>query len=482
MRQQDQQMTRDVAAFIEQGFLQMQSSLGDEFHQSLYTSIGKLFGSMREGFNPHNNVMPMLPKLWQVLDDPSVKQTLTTLLGKDYLIHPHRHPHVNPPRPDLATPAMMQAFHKDGHAVKPRPRHREPWWALLFYYPQTVTLNNGPTALLPGTHLIPTLAPGRSPSNEPTSLTETEGGLLLPEDYIQREAKPLICPAGTLALCHFDIGHGAMLNGTAEHRWAVKFVVMRTEQPSVEPKRTLSMQRPVHQHLTHWLGYAGDQTQQIGIEFTDWQRAFKGENIHARIDALYQVGGVDNEPAVRDALLGEIYKHQLNEGSDWVLEIADASNGLAQLNDHSPIADLLKAERPEALINGCYAAGQTGDSVFSESLIKLTAHKHPFVQRHAMSALGLLGTHARDNTINALARVIHEEKDWDLRLYAVQSLIRQGLTTAAIPALTRAAHDLNPYVNAFAIEQLCRIDDDEARQAVLEPLRRWRWIDDPRYW
>ena len=99
-----------------------------------------------------------------------------------------------------------------------------------------------------------------------------------------------------------------------------------------------------------------------------------------------------------------------------------------------------------------------------------------------MSALGTLaGGDQRDAAMTALADVAHRNEDWDRRLFAVQALIRLGRTPDLIDILKPVARDPNTYAQSFAIEQLCRIDDPAAREAVLEPLRRQRWMDDPRY-
>ena len=199
-----------ISEFVENGFVTMPSSLEAGVHSGLYESTKHLFRSMRDGFNPHNNVLPMLPALWDVLDDPQLQSGLRAIVGDHYLIHPHRHPHITPPTPDRTAPGMMQHFHKDGHAMKPRPRHREPWWLILFYYPQAVTLNNGPTGVLPCTHVLPELMRG-DPDGIP-EIKKQGDDLILDQNFFQRRVAPITCPAGTMALCHFDVGHLSLIH------------------------------------------------------------------------------------------------------------------------------------------------------------------------------------------------------------------------------------------------------------------------------
>lgn len=101
-----------------------------------------------------------------------------------------------------------------------------------------------------------------------------------------------------------------------------------------------------------------------------------------------------------------------------------------------------------------------------------------------MTALGLIGSEhaeAAPAIIDCLASVVRDNESWDERLFAVQGLIRLGTDDQTVDVLAPAAHDRDAYVSAFAIEQLCRIDSDKARRAVLEPLRRQRWWTDNRY-
>ena len=470
-----------IRTFVEDGVLTIPSSLEADAHASLYESAKHLFGSMRDGFNPHNNVLPMLPKLWDVLDDPQLQTALGALLGENYLIHPHRHPHITPPTPDRTAPAMMQHFHKDGHAVKPRPRHREPWWLILFYYPKAVPMEYGPTAVLPGTHVLPELTHGATDTDTIPKITTRDDQLLLDDDFVQNRITPMTCPAGTLALCHFDIGHGAMLNVTEEYRCAVKFVAMRTERPSAAHPLNIPTDNPTSNHLVRWLGHnAGEESSAMSI--ADWLRDIEDYDPRTRVNAIYSSHVVDDQAKVRDTLLEEIAACMLDEETIRVLDVTDACNGLALMPDKSPIEQLMASDRYVDQANGCFAAGQSGENSFATTLVKLVRHSNPFVQRHAMSSLGVLGGgDQRDAALSALADVAQRNEDWDRRLFAVQALIRLGRSSDLIDILTPVTKDPNTYVQSFAIEQLCRIDDPAAREAVLEPLRRQRWMDDPRY-
>src|SRR5207249_2625200 len=94
----------------------------------------------REG-NVGNRILEQVPALQQVYDHPAVRGALTSVLGPDYLMHPHRHCHTNPPG------SRGGRWHQDdvNH------RHHQIWRVLAMYYPQDVTAELGPTVILPGT-------------------------------------------------------------------------------------------------------------------------------------------------------------------------------------------------------------------------------------------------------------------------------------------------------------------------------------------
>ena len=135
----DQQMQR----FIVDGYITVQADFGNTFHHNLYQSIDEVFAKEQ---NPGNNILPRLPQIQQVFDHPSVRGALTSILGPDYLMNPHRHCHLNPPG------SLGQKWHKDNYVFDQIIRHPRPRWVLAFYYPQDVTADMGPTSVIPGCH------------------------------------------------------------------------------------------------------------------------------------------------------------------------------------------------------------------------------------------------------------------------------------------------------------------------------------------
>ena len=95
-----------------------------------------------EDGNPGNNLLPRVPEIQQVYDDPRVQGALTSLLGPDYVMHAHRHPHVNPPN------SRGGAWHKDSYWGYTKVRDHHPRWIMAMYYPQDTPVEIGPTGVV----------------------------------------------------------------------------------------------------------------------------------------------------------------------------------------------------------------------------------------------------------------------------------------------------------------------------------------------
>ena len=179
----DEQM-RD---YIANGYLVLDTSLPAALHEEIYRRTSEVLE--KEG-NPGNNILPRVPQLRQVFDDPALRGALTSVLGPDYIMHSHRHCHVNRGGSDGG------GTHKDSYwGFNRLPRNHRTRWAMLFYYPQDVTIANGPTGVVPG-----------SQNYLAKESWETAG-----------EAEPCLGAAGTAVLVHFDLWHRAFPNHTDEH-------------------------------------------------------------------------------------------------------------------------------------------------------------------------------------------------------------------------------------------------------------------------
>ncbi|MDE0013307.1 MAG: phytanoyl-CoA dioxygenase, partial [Candidatus Poribacteria bacterium] len=71
--------------FIVNGFVTITTELPAQFHDAVYEKTVSVFD--KEG-NPGNNLLPRIPEIQSVFDDPNVRGALTSLLGPDYYMQP----------------------------------------------------------------------------------------------------------------------------------------------------------------------------------------------------------------------------------------------------------------------------------------------------------------------------------------------------------------------------------------------------------
>src|SRR6478752_5771227 len=88
----DDEKMRD---FLVQGFCVLRVDYPRSFHERIYEQTQKI---LAQDGNPGNNILPRIPEVQKVFDHPAVRGALTSLLGPTYVMHVHRHPHVNGPQ------------------------------------------------------------------------------------------------------------------------------------------------------------------------------------------------------------------------------------------------------------------------------------------------------------------------------------------------------------------------------------------------
>lgn len=246
-----------VRQFIADGYLLLRPSLPDELHESIRRRLDQAV-PVREGRagNPGNNILPLVPEMRHVLRSPEVHGALQTLLGPDYLEHPHRFCHVEErPADSGADPGgperlakMAANCHQDSYTPLARPRHHLVRYARVMYYPQETPERLGPTHVIPGTHLN-------------TALSDAE----------RTRTIPVAGPAGTVSITHFDVGHAAGINRSGQRRFMVKFIYQRASPPAADgwsgaehrwrdPQRYGGARQSLAwSHLWDWLRGAGDR-------------------------------------------------------------------------------------------------------------------------------------------------------------------------------------------------------------------------------
>ena len=195
-----------------------------------------------------NEILASVPLLHQVYAHPEVRGALISLLGGDYVMNGHRHLHVNAPG------SRSQNWHQDGTNV----RHHQVWCVLAMYYPHAVPPEQGPTIIMPGTHL----------RNAPTERLATYANI--------KGQVPLAVPAGTVAITHYDLWHAATRNLTGRYRYMLKFLFDRQSVPTEpswnhEPETVAEVaQRRIRQHVGP-VDHSSDHYKEWELRTEMWQ-------------------------------------------------------------------------------------------------------------------------------------------------------------------------------------------------------------------
>ena len=245
----DEQYTQ----YLSEGAIVLQPhSLGADFHDRLYEHGQNIYSLVESSKSKTahldiigDSLRGRIPEIDNIFNDPSVAGALESILGENYIIHPHNFVHKSS--------LIDQGFHQDGNLPwneRGHYRSHRPDWALLFYYPQDVTIENGATELILGTQYwtkdfekddgtwhsqdsIDRSFGREDMSNEDLAyrdrrLSESVESLGVPD----LERKYFVVPKGTVIICNYDILHrgSRSLPGEAD-RFMYKFHFMRTREP-----------------------------------------------------------------------------------------------------------------------------------------------------------------------------------------------------------------------------------------------------------
>lgn len=520
-----------VRRFIVNGYLRVEAELPQEIHETIYRTTNELFaGTGQAGersFNPLNNILPMVPELRNVLEEPHVRGALTGILGPNYVMHPHRHCHPNfPAEPSDEGQGLLMGIHKDGHAGSKRPRHRVPRWAILFYFPHDCPVEMGPTCIIPGNQYLREITSEELDTQAVIPAPKADGTLELPEQFVGRTFVPCAGEAGSIWIMHFDIAHSVLLNFTGMPRYGMKFVFMRTEEPT-RPEwdnRTRYWQAPdlnqatfdheiVWTYVWNWLRGAEERFENAPGTLRD-VAALTGDlgsddsvTRQRAANALGLQGGAAEPaiPALREAmndpegpvrlnaayalaaigeaaigpLIGALEDGEEDYQAESILHICDAAYALAALGRPAVPALQAALADPGEHIRGAaaFALGDMGPAAAeaAASLVDLLGEAPPLLRRHVISALGTIKA-PLELTVPALAAILDDD-DPETGYVASQALARIGPDAgAALPALVRALGAKGSYTRAFAAEALTRIGSAEALRALAVFLQTTRWF------
>ena len=448
--------------FLVQGYCVLKVSLPAEFHQQVFAKTKKI---LAEEGNPGNNILPRLPEVQQVFDDPAVKGALTSLLGPSYVMHVHRFAHPNGPGGNGG------GWHKDSYWGYSKVRDHHPRWIMAMYYPQDAPPEIGPTGAIPGSQYYESRVPTLPLTDEEAALDPERIGL------------PVAGEAGSVILIHFDLWHRAFPNHTDKERYMFKFQFTRLDEPT-EPhlKREAAEfplsaelaenpRSPLWRQMWHWL--AGETTWETAADAEALKAGLWDSAEETRLSAAYMLGGL-GEPGVvvlREGLLHDGERDEIRRAACYGLSVA----GVAAL---PMLTEALASASERTRGYAVYALGDLGVRAAETlpALVALTDDPSAFVRRQLADALGQIKSQP-ELSVPALTRLL-QDTDGQTRFNAAYGLAKfRERAVVAVPALTQALTDENRYVRGhatIALEQLGSASPD-ALKALIHHFHTTRW-------
>ena len=448
---------QEMRDFIINGYVKVKTDFPPSFHENVYEQLDAMF---EQTGNLGNNVLPLIPEIQEVFDHPIVHGAMQGVLGSDYVMHSHRYCHYNPEGSD------GQGFHKDTYEGDEQIRRHRCRWTMAFYYPQDVTEDMGPTAVLPGSQYYET---GESAHEQPELAFCGE--------------------AGTVALVHYDLWHRATPNQSDKKRYMLKFLFSRLDEPQAPSWNSDTID-------WHTVGN-GEESEHPEMWESLWDWYYGKQNgtangvSHAEVDTLIDVLDSDNERSRLNAAyrLGRVgaaavptLKQALHGTSDALRNYAGYALSLTGAPAVLTLIDALQATDDSVRATAAYALADMGKTA-QEAIPALTrAAQDPseWVRRHAAEGLGLIGQQVSDEidlseTVQVLTSGLQDDYYW-VRDNAARALAKLGTRAEpAIPTLVAQLEDENRYVRFHAALALKQIKTSEAQDALFNHLFASRW-------
>ncbi|MDE0225115.1 MAG: HEAT repeat domain-containing protein [Gammaproteobacteria bacterium] len=515
IRLNDEQVRR----FICDGVLVLDSGLEPEVHRDIYDKIR--WNNTHE-FNMGNNVLPRIAELQQVLDAPAIHGALQSILGDDYMLHPHRFMHASEPVDEADRNLSLNGsehgvlmgkgssgnscWHQDGQIPMSRARYHVPRLAMILYFPQDTPAERGPTRVIPGTHLQPYL----QKSDFPYAFVG---------DHIK---------AGTCLLIAFDIAHAALSNLTDSSRYMVKFIFLRTRTP-VGPSwdggevgwqppnarlgrydhgetwsyiwdwmrgapRFASGKASVSKDVQKWMGFLHDTDQEIRLKAIYTLAAMGADAIGPLTESLLRNAGQEREVTCpymidKSGAFVPIGDPNVRRWNDVAYTLQDEAYALGAMGEVAvqPLMELLGHDDAWIRINAAFALGEIGPPAARAmpELAKLLDDERHQVARATLDAMGCIGTNMHA-ALPAVRRVLTvDNPDWrqpmgssgdrygemGARFNALYALLSSDVSMDEVDdVLATCLDDGFGYVQAMALEGLTRQRSGEDRPGLLHAL------------
>ena len=448
---------KEMQDFITNGYVKVKTDFPPGFHANICQQLDAMF---EETGNLGNNLLPAIPEIQEVFNHPIVHGAMQGVLGSDYVMHPHRYCHFN------QQGSEGQNFHKDSYAGDEQIRRHRCRWTMAFYYPQDVTEDMGPTAVLPGSQYYET---GQSAHEQPEIV--------------------LCGEAGTVTIVHYDLWHRATPNRSDKKRYMLKFLFLRLDEPQTPLWRsdtddwhTLSNgEKSGHPELWEsvWDWYYGKQNGTVNgvphAEVGTLIETLESENEKERLNAAYRLGrvGADAVPAL---------KQMLHSESNAIREYAGYALSLTGAPAVPTLIDALQATDDSVRASAAFALADMGKAAQEalSALMHATQDPSESVRRHATEGLGLIGQLVSEDmdvseTVQVLATGLSDDY-LPVRDNAARALAKLGtLAEPVMPALVAQLEDEDRYVRFHAALALKQIQTPEAQDVLFNHLFTSRW-------
>ncbi|CAF1149415.1 unnamed protein product [Adineta ricciae] len=463
---------KQLQQFLIDGYLVLQPmSLDDNFHSSIYAEISSIFA---RGGNPGNNLLPKLPQLQQVFNDPLVHGALISLLGANYTMQPHRHPHLTKPN------TRDQQWHKDSYFGYQKPlRHHQLRYVMAMYYPQHTTLETGPTAIKPQTQYL---------------VKHHEASENNPQNDVR-----MVCSAGTVVLIHYDIVHKGTANQTAHtNRFMFKFQFNRLDEPTKptwnhDPSNAsydaadAGLLQPIVKHIWNWLlgGTNTPSASRTDQQTSKWETKLHDKDGMVRLNAAYNLA-LNNQYRT---LIKQLHHHEAIVRYEAAYALTACRFSKDAIKELQIMLDK-EAQNENQALCVAFIFSEMG-SVALEAIPMLIhvmkTSQSQLVKLYCCEALGNIQSNEEydhHSVVRCLIEMVsnrsEEEDSKDashVRFTAALSLAKLGSkANEATNALKNALHfDPNRYVNGNALLALERIGSNEALKIVLDYLKISRW-------
>ena len=514
--------------FLTDGYVTMSTAeMSEADHDQLYREAARLYQATSSSRNPHahleafgDNLRARIPVLELLLQDPAVSGALSSVLGDDYLVHPHHYVHVSL--------AADQPFHQDGNLPwneRGHYRPHRPDWALLFYYPQEVTLANGPTEVIPGSQYWTTDFEKPDGSWYPGDLLDKtlDRKQLAADDLEQRdrviargldmlgvpgvERRFLTVPKGAFVVSSYDIVHrGSRTQPDQPPRFMYKFYFARTHVPaepawkgrqvSLDLTRVRRELEGVVRYIWRWSGGRVAEAETMA-DAAGLLSAGREDQKVAAAYALAEQGDADSLATLRAGLDSEI--ESTRRASAYGLRAAGQQAVPA-------LVELTRSSRASVRRLSLFALGNVenaGSAAVVDALLQgLEQDSDDLARSNAAYALGQLlrSDHSASDLSAVVDRLLMrleegvEPHNTELALLS-RSTVRQSVAYALLQAAANghvgaaqaeklvsvAVDDKDRYVQGFAVESLLRLRDTppEALARALRLLFRMRYSPPP---